>query len=89
MHFDHGQNKIQISIFGLFHRLNRESEVTKGSEDTLKIFKRAYLFKRGQAEHVLTMANSKLKPSLFTPRPNIQNFYLLIKSQYTVTLYCC
>ena len=23
-------------------------------------------------EHVLTMANLKLKPSLFTPRPNIQ-----------------
>ena len=32
-----------------------------GSKDTLRIF-----FK-GQVEHVLTMANLKLKPSLFTP----------------------
>ena len=28
-------------------------------------FFRAYLFKRGQVEHLLTMANLKLKPSLF------------------------
>ena len=30
----------------------------------------AYLFKRGQVEHVLTMTNLKLKPSLFTSRPS-------------------
>ena len=35
-----------------------------------------YLFKRGQAEHILTMANSKLKPSLFTPRPIMQKLLL-------------
>ena len=27
---------------------------------------------RGQVEHILTMANLKLKPSLFTPRPNVE-----------------
>ena len=40
-----------------------------GSEDLLQIFERAYLFKRGQVEHVWTMANVKLKPSLFMPCP--------------------
>ena len=34
-------------------------------------FYRAYLFKRGQVEHVLTMANLKFNPSLFMPRPNV------------------
>ena len=38
-----------------------------GSEDQLQFFfLRAFLFRRGQVEHVLTMANLKLKPSLFT-----------------------
>ena len=41
-------------------------EVTLGSKDPLP-FLRAYLFKRGQVEHALTMTNLKLKPSLFTP----------------------
>ena len=39
-----------------------------------KDFVRAYLFKRGQVEHVLTMTNLKLKPSLYAPPYNIQNF---------------
>ena len=43
-----------------------------GSEDPLQNFsKRAYMFKRGQVEHVLTMANFELKLSLFMPRPVI------------------
>ena len=70
IHFNHCKNKNQIFNFCLFHRLYRGSEVTVGSEDLLlKFFERAYLFKRGQVEHVLTMANFKLKPSLFTPCP--------------------
>ena len=32
---------------------------------------------KGQVEHVLTMANLKLKLSLFTPRPNVQDFCYL------------
>ena len=44
-----------------------------GSEDPLQISFKGHLFKRGQVEHVLTMANLKLKPSLFMPRPIIQN----------------
>ena len=51
MHFDNDE-KIRFTIFGLSHRLYRESEVTVGSEDPLQ---RAYLFKRFQVEHVLTV----------------------------------
>ena len=41
-----------------------------GSEDLLQFFfQRAYLFKMGQVEHILTIANLKLKPSLFMPHP--------------------
>ena len=29
------------------------------------------MFRRGQVEHVLTMANLRLKPSLFTPHPTL------------------
>ena len=65
----HGKSKIQIFNFGLSHRPCRGSEVTVGSEDPLQIFERVYLFKRGQVEHILTMANLQLKPSPFTPRP--------------------
>ena len=39
-----------------------------GSEDKLEFFFNGILV---QVEHVLTMANLKLKPSLFTPRPTI------------------
>ena len=46
MYFDQSQNKIQISIFGLFHRLYRGSEVTMGSEDTLKILLKGIIFVR-------------------------------------------
>ena len=34
------------------------------------------MLKRGQVEHILTMVNMKLKPSLFTPHPNVQNFII-------------
>ena len=78
------KTKFRFSIFGLFHRLYRRSEVAMGSKDTHKIFLKDMFVQKGQVGHVLTMANLKLKPSLFTPRPNVQNFYLLIKSQ----LYC-
>ena len=71
MHLDHGKQKIRFSIFGFSHRLCRRAEVTVGSEDQLQIFLRAYLFRRGQMEHVLIMASLKLKPSLFTPRPSV------------------
>ena len=61
MHFDYGQNKFQIFNFWPFPW---GSEVTTmGSEDTLKIFSKGS--KGGEMEHVLTMANLKLKPSLF------------------------
>ena len=60
----------RFSIYGLSRRLCRGYKMTTGSKDQLqKNFKRAYLSKRGQVEYVLTMANLKLKPSLFTPRP--------------------
>ena len=46
-------------IYGLY----RGSQVRVGSEDPLqKVFN---LFKRDQVEHILTMVNLKLKPSLF------------------------
>ena len=65
------KTKFRFSIFGLFH-IYRGSEVMMGSEDTLKIFfffLKGIMSKRGQGEHVLTMANLKLKPSLFIPPP--------------------
>ena len=31
------------------------------TEDPLQFFERAYLFKRGQVKHILTIANLKLK----------------------------
>ena len=78
LHFDHCRNKIQIFVFfalpiGLYRLLIvRGSEVTMGSEDPLQnIFLRAYLFKRGKVEHILTVVNLKLKPSLFIPRPTV------------------
>ena len=44
------------------------------SEDLLQnFFKGHYLFKRGQMEHILTMANLKLKPSQFMPCPNMDS----------------
>ena len=44
-----------------------------GSEDALQNFFKVhiYLFKRGQVEHILTMANLELNPSPFMPHPNI------------------
>ena len=39
------------------------------------VLKGKIMFKRGQVEHILTMVNLKLKPSLFTPHPNVQNFH--------------
>ena len=70
-----GKSKIQIFNFGLSHRPCRGSEVTVGSEDPLQIFERVYLFKRGQVEHILTMANLQLKPSPFTLRILIAAHY--------------
>ena len=71
MHFDHGKNKIQIFNLWTLGLICREFEVTVGSENQLN-FLRAYLFRRGKVEHVLTMANLKLRPSLYTPAlPNI------------------
>ena len=40
-----------------------------GLKTHLKFFLMGILFKRGQVEHILTMANLKLKPSLFMPCP--------------------
>ena len=65
--------RLRFSFFGLSCRLYRGSEVTLGSEDPFYLiiylfFLRACLFKVCQVEHVLTMANLKLKPSRFTPR---------------------
>ena len=52
-----------------------------GSEDPLQIFSNgAYLFKRGQVEHILTMANLKLKPSLFIRSTNMG----AISSEYDI-----
>ena len=71
IHFDHCKNKIEFFNFCLFHRPHRGSGVTVGSENPLQNFFKGniILFKGGQVEHVLTMANLKLKPVLFTPRP--------------------
>ena len=62
--------KFRFSMFCLSNRPYRGSEVTLGSEDPLHFFfffERAYLFKRGQVEHILTMANLKLKSSYLRP----------------------
>ena len=72
MHFDHGITKFRFSIFSLSRRLCRGYEVTVGCEDVktnFKFFWMTSLFRRGQVEHVLTMENFKLNPSLFTPHP--------------------
>ena len=51
MHFDHDKNKIQISIFGVSHRLGllyRGSEVTVGtSEDPLQKYFKGHICSRG------------------------------------------
>ena len=62
----------RYSIFGLSHWFYRGSGVTVGSENLLQIFFKGHmiLFKRGQGEHVLTMANLELKLSLFAHCPN-------------------
>ena len=47
MHFDHGQNKIQISNFWPFPIAIQGSEVTMGSEDTLEIFFKEHICSKG------------------------------------------
>ena len=42
-----------------------------GSEDQLQFFLKGIFVQEGQVEHVLTMANLKLKLSLFTPHPTV------------------
>ena len=75
MKFEHGKNKIQIFKFWPFPEA-MGSEVTTIGLKTYNsrssfFFKRALiLFNRGPVEHVLITVNLKLKPSLFTPRPN-------------------
>ena len=71
IHFDHYKNKIQFFNFVPF-----PSQVTWGLKTHFKSFEREYLFKRGQVEHVLTMAILKLKPSLFSPRPIVRECLL-------------
>ena len=63
------KTKFKFSNFCFSHRLHRGSEVTLGSEDKFQFFYRAYLFRRGQVEHVLTMANLKL--NLIYLRPTL------------------
>ena len=64
------KTKFRFSIFGLSHRLCRGSEVRVGSEDQLQNLLKGIFVQGGQVEHILTMANLKLKPSLFMPRPD-------------------
>ena len=73
--------KFKFSNFGLSHRTHRGSEVTMGPEDPLQFFERAYLFKRGKVEHILTMANLKLNPTPFMPRPNIYSPQIILSIQ--------
>ena len=47
MHFDNGQNKIQIFNFLAFSIGYRGSEVTIGFEDTLKIFFKGKFVQKG------------------------------------------
>ena len=65
IHFEHCNNKIRFSFFSFSHRLRR------GGVWILTSMFLKVMFKRGQVEHILTMANLKLKPSLFTPRPSV------------------
>ena len=60
-----------------------------GSEDPLHFFFffffRAHLFKRIEVEHVLTMANLKLKPSIFALRQTIGDitlYFYVAQSQH-------
>ena len=75
MHFDHGKNKIQT--FNLWPLPEAkwwvwgDGTVWRPNSKTFRELSRVYLFKRSHVEHVLTKANLKLQPSLFTPRPNI------------------
>ena len=55
----------------------------------MALFERAYLFKRGQLEHILTMANLELNPYPFTPRPNpdISEKLMPLRLQWHVPLH--
>ena len=78
------KTKFIFLIFRLFHGLCscRGSEVTVGSEDQLqKFLLSAYLFRRGQVEHSLTMVNLKSKPSIFTLRLTADTRFLLLMLQ--------
>ena len=61
---NHGKNKIQILKI-----------LAWGNDGVWRptsiFFQRAYLFKRCQVEHILTMVYLELKPSPFMPRPNV------------------
>ena len=82
MHFDHGQNKNHIFIFFfLFHRLYRGSEVTMGSEDTLKTFLKGKFVQKGSRGTCFDHDQLEIKTFPIYARPNVQNFHLLIKSQ--------
>ena len=48
----------------------------RGLKTHFKIFLKGISVQEGQVEHVLTMANLKLKPSLFMPRPTHDSLVL-------------
>ena len=85
--------KFRCSISCLSHRPYRGSELMLWSEGHLQKFLKSILFKRGQGEHILTIANLKLKPSLFTPCPSVYTLLSLSNiislSTYIILLRIC
>ena len=82
MHFDMAKIEFRFSIFGLYHKLLRGSGVTMGSEDTLKIVLKGKIVQKGSSWTCFNHGQFEIKtfPYLRPPRPNVQNFHLLIKS---------
>ena len=72
MHFEHGKKQNSDFPFLAFPLGYIGGLRWRWGLKTHFKYLRAYLFKRGQVKYVLTMANLKLKSSLFTPRPIVQ-----------------
>ena len=66
------KTKFRFLIFGLSHRLYGGSEVMVGSEDQHQFFFLKGIFvQEGSNGTCFDHGQLKLKPSLFTPHPNL------------------
>ena len=55
-----------------------------GSDDPLQIFERTYLFKTGQAERILSMANLKFKPFLLIPYTLLNTELIMLRMNSSI-----